>query len=230
MPNNRDPIISGDITWHTDPQMQAAHWDALALLDAGWQLRRLRYVPITGSGIVEALTPTHRAVVISSTDRNHGVHLPNTHIAQRLAATLAAFGQANKHDHIGDLAWLVSRHPNAGARPALPPRRDPIPDNKLLRQPPNLRAAFWLLAVLICDYGWTITDLGDPMVHGGFAATIPNDVTAIFPGGIPADGSAATALARLLPLLDQGSLHYLQRVNKADLHRARATAAHLAKS
>ncbi|MGV9798828.1 hypothetical protein ACWDTP_12305 [Mycobacterium sp. NPDC003449] len=229
MADHRAITVPGVDDSEIDPKLRVAHWDAIALLDAGWQLRRLRYVPITGAGIVEALTPTHRAVSICSTDRNHGVHLLHIHIAKRLAAALADFGQANQHDHIGDLAWLVSRHPNAGARPALPARRDPIPDDKLLRQPPNLRAAFWLLAVLICDYGWTVTDLGDPMVHGGFTAAIPNDVTAIFPGGIPADGSAATALARLLPLLDQGSLHYLQHINKADLHRARA-AAHLANS
>ena len=47
-----------------DPELRAAYWDALALIDSGWQLRRLRYIPATNAGVIVAHTPTGRPVTI----------------------------------------------------------------------------------------------------------------------------------------------------------------------
>lgn len=204
-----------------DLRVRAAYWDAVTLLDAGWMLRFLRYIPTTGAGIVIAHTPTHRGVSISSTDRRQPFVQEYASVVQRLAESVAELG-AGPGDRLSDLTWLLQGL-NAGRSRCTPAvRRDQIPDPRLQVQPPNLRAAYWMLGVLICDYHWQITDIGDPIAGGGFIADIPDDLTAIYPGGIPADGTAATTLARLIPLLDQGSLHYLRQVNGSDLAHSRS--------
>lgn len=198
-----------------DPELRAAYWDALALIDSGWQLRRLRYIPATNAGVIVAHTPTGRPVTITSTDADHtnGSQLPNIHIAVRRARAAATLGSTG--DRLGELAWLITA---AGATPRpMRPRRDHIPDPALTRQPANLRAAFWLLTTLVSDYHWRISDLGEPAAGGGFTADIPGDVTAIYPATMPADGTAAADLARLIPSLDPASLRYLRHTNPTDI-------------
>jgi hypothetical protein len=205
-----------------DPELRAAYWDALALNDAGWQLRRLRYVPFTDTGIIDAHTPTHRAITITTrtTLRHLPAHLPGTGNALRLAGQVAALGKSG--DRVDDLAWLIT-----GSLPparTIPPRRDPIPDPALTRQPSQLRIAFWLLATLVCDYSWHISHLGEDLAGGGFIADIPHDVTAVYPASAPIDGTAAAALARLIPALPGEGLQYLRHASTAALARAQAHA------
>jgi hypothetical protein len=199
-----------DIASDTDPEIRAAYWDALALIDAGWQLRKLRYIALTGAGALDVHTPTHRALTITSTNKLPHLELPGAHIAARLAETVGTLGRQGG-DRLGDLTWLLSDSVRS-PRPT-PPRRDHIPDPALSRQPANLRTAFWLLVTLVCDYEWQVSHLGDAVADGGFIADIPADVTAIYPATSSPDGSAGTALARLIPTLDHASLHYLRRAN-----------------
>lgn len=212
------PYIAPD----TDPQIRAAYWDALALIDAGWQLRKLRFVTLTGAGAIDVHTPTHRGLTITSTDGDLTLELPSAHIAVRLAASVGALGRLGG-DRLGDLTWLLSEH--VGAPRPTPPRRDAIPDPTLLRQPgTNLRTAFWLLVTLVCDYQWQVTDLGEAIAGGGFVADIPADAAVIYPASCQPDGTVAAALARLIPTLDHASLQYLRRANANPVNLAFARA------
>jgi hypothetical protein len=203
-----------------DPELRTAYWDALALNDAGWLLRRLRYVPFTDTGIIDAHTYTHRAITITSRTplRHLPAHLPGTGTALRLAGRVAALGKSG--DRVADLAWLIT-----GSLPTartIVPRHDPIPDPALTRQPNQLRFAFWLLGTLVCDYSWRISHLGEDLAGGGFIADIPHDVTAVYPASVPIDGTVATALARLIPALKGEELQYLRHTSTAALASAQA--------
>lgn len=215
------PTLPGITTSGNDPDMRAAYWDAVALLDAGWQLRKLRFIAATNAGAVDVCTPTHRSLTITSTDRRLHVNLPNTHLALRLARTVAILGRRDV-DSLSDLAWQLSSRAPAGSKALVSFGHTVIPDPRLNRQPVNLRTAFWLLAVLACDYQWRISGLGEDVAGGGFVADIPGDVTAIYPAAMPLDGTAAAALARLLPSLDQSSLQYLRRLSPVQLTKAHA--------
>ncbi|MDZ4269526.1 MAG: hypothetical protein U1D00_28245, partial [Mycobacterium sp.] len=82
-------------------------------------------------------------------------------------------------------------------------------------QQPTTRArtAAWLLARLVGKYGWDIQHLGEDIAGGGFIASIPGDVQAIFPATMAYDGTAAAALARMLPQVRAAEVRLLTRVN-----------------
>jgi len=211
-------IAGGD-----DPTLRVAYWDAIALLDAGWQLRKMRFVAATGAGAVDLCTPTHRGVTVESTDRaRRHLNLPNSHLAVRLAQAVAILG-ARGDDSLADLSWQLSAH-SPGPKPLVNFGHAHIPDPELSRQPVNLRTAYWLLTVLVCDYQWRLHSLGEEYVGGGFIADIPRDLTVIYPASTTPDGTAAAALARLLPSLDPSSLHYLRLLDPVMLAKTRATA------
>ncbi|GAT07691.1 hypothetical protein H7I77_09925 [Mycolicibacterium novocastrense] len=221
MATHRAPLVT-EIASESSAEIRAAYWDALALIDSGWQLRKLRFIALTGAGAIDVHTPTHRGLTITSADRHLHLELPNAHIAIRLAAAVGALGRKGG-DCLSDLAWLLSDQ--VGSPRPRPPRRDPIPDPTLLRQPSaNLRTAFWLLVTLVCDYQWRISDLGETVADGGFIAEIPADATVIYPGTCQPDGTTAAALARLIPTLDHASLAYLRHANTNPVNLAFARA------
>lgn len=228
-------------TDHLDPAVRRACWDALVLLDAGWQLRKLRFISSTGASALDVHTPTHRGLTITSTDPSHpyalphpgedGTHSPalpfaSTPHAVRLANAVAALGQRGG-DLLGDLSWALTDHMKTATHsPQSRPTRipDPVLTRQRRHQPPNFRTAFWLLSTLVCDYKWQISHLGDDLAAGGFLADIPNDVIAVFPASMAADGTEAATLARLIPHLDRFSLDYLRRTHPVTLAHARAQA------
>jgi hypothetical protein len=55
--------------------------------------------------------------------------------------------------------------------------------------------------------------LGEDIAGGGFIADIPDDVRAIFPATMEYDGTAAAALARLLPTLQAPDLALLKNLD-----------------
>lgn len=222
MTTYRTPAFPGTDT-DVDPTIRRAYWDALTLLDAGWQLRKMRFDPFAGTGAIDLHTPTHRALTIPSTGSMPTLPFAAADRAIRLAGIVATLGQRGG-DHLGDLQWLLSEHVHATTRTPQA-RRDQIPDPTLIahrvHQPANLRTAYWLLATLVIDYGWLISDLGDPIAGGGFIADIPDDLTAVFPASMQLDGTTAAQLARLIPKLDPRSLDYLRRIKPSDLAAAR---------
>ena len=75
------------------------------------------------------------------------------------------------------------------------------------------RTAAWLLARLVGKYGWEIQHLGEDIAGGGFIANIPGDVQAIFPAFMEYDGTAAAALARMLPQVPAREVRVLARLD-----------------
>ena len=55
--------------------------------------------------------------------------------------------------------------------------------------------------------------LGEDIAGGGFIANIPGDVQAIFPASMEYDGTAAAALARMLPQVPARELRVLARLD-----------------
>lgn len=200
-----------------DPLLQAAHWNALAVIDSGWQLRKVRYSHNTGVAALDVHTPTHRGLTITSANAVIPTRCTSTHLVVRLAQQIATLGQRGD-DLLGDLTWLLTEHTTTTRYPAL--RCDPIPDPMLQRrQPLALRRAFWLLVTIVGEHRWNVRHLGEDIAGGGFIADIPHDVLAVFPASIPPDGTAAAHLARLLPTLDTTAQNYLRRLDTAALTR-----------
>lgn len=216
------PAVPG-LDHETDPTLRRAYWDALTLLDAGWQLRKMRFDSYTRTAEIDLHTPTHRGLTIPSTGTVPTLPFVDADRALRLAQAVATLGQRGG-DYLGDLQWALSTHlPSPMRQPRS--RDDQIPDPNLAaqrtHQPLNLRTAFWLLATLVVDYGWLISDIGDPIAGGGFIADIPDDLTAVFPASMHLDGTTAAQLARLIPQLDPRSRDYLRRITPAALTAAR---------
>lgn len=211
-------------TDHLDPAVRRACWDALVLLDAGWQLRKLRFDSLTATGAIDVHTPTHRGLTITSADPAPTLAFTSTSHAIRLTHTIADLGRRGG-DLLGDLTWVLTDHLKQTTRAAPLPRPDRIPDPVLIEQrryqSPNFRAAFWLLSTLVCDYKWQVSHLGDDLASGGFLADIPHDVIAVFPATMLADGTVAATLARLIPRLNRLDLDYLRRTSPATLAHAR---------
>lgn len=204
----RAPAVSAPE--HADPTIRRAYWDALTLIDAGWQLRKLRFDSFTRTAVLDLHTPTHRAMTVTGAEPPSAIPFRHACCVIRLAEAVTNLGQRGG-DLLGDLQWLLASHLHTRRIPQ--PRRDHVPDPSLTAQPVALRTAFWLLATLVAGYGWQITDIGDEVAGGGFIAEIPDDLTAVFPSTTACnDTTAAAQLARLIPRLDRRSLHYLRQI------------------
>lgn len=196
---------------HADPTVRRAYWDALMLLDAGWQLRKLRFDSFARTAVLDLHTPTHRAMRVTGTEPAAAIPFREACRVIRLARAVTTLGQRGG-DLLGDLQWLLASHIQAPGR--IPqPRRDHVPDPALTTQPAPLRTAFWLLATLVADYKWQVTEIGEDIAGGGFIAEIPDDLTAVFPSTTAGDDTTTAAqLARLIPRLDRRSLNYLRHI------------------
>ncbi|MCT7373008.1 hypothetical protein [Mycolicibacterium llatzerense] len=221
MTTYRTPVVPG--VDHVDPTIRRAYWDAVTLLDAGWQLRKLRFDSFARTAAIDLHTPTHRAVTIHSTGIAPALPFAETARAFRLACAVASLGQRGGDD-LGDLQWQLTEHIRSTSLNPLA-RRDRIPDPNLIanrdHQPVNFRTAFWQLATLVADYGWHVSNIGDEIAGGGFIADIPNDLTAVFPASMADDGTTAAQLAQRIQKLDRRSLDYLRRATPTTLAAAR---------
>jgi hypothetical protein len=196
---------------HADPTICRAYWDAVTLLDAGWQLCRLRFDSFTRAAVLDLHTPTHRALKVTGTEPMSAIPFREAFRVIRLAEAVTSLGRRGG-DLLGDLQWLLASHLQTQRLPQ--PRRDHVPDPTLSAQPVALRTAFWLLATLVAGYGWQVTNLGEEVAGGGFIADIPDDdVTAVFPSAITVDDTTTAAqLARLIPRLNHSCVAYLRQV------------------
>jgi hypothetical protein len=209
---------NSDVAALTDPRLTRARNTALAVLDAGWQLRKLYYCPAAEVAALDVYTPAHRGLTVTSSQAvvPH-CQCSTSGLVIQLAQQVADLGHTGGGDLIGDLTWTLCEHTR---RYPPGPRRDPIPDPELGRQPLNLRTTYWLLATLVGGYHWEIQQLGEDIAGGGFLADIPGDVLAIYPAAMPADGTPATNLARMLAHLEPAGLDYLRTRTAAELSHA----------
>ena len=186
------------------PDVRAAYWDGVALIDAGWTLRRLDYDHSSATATFGAESPHHRMVTalhtVDEPDLGDRCGAGATH--RRLARRLAELATRNcDEDRLGELRMLLQAHAGPAPQPAL--SFTAISGVAKCAQPRGaVRACFWLLCTLACGYGWTIRQ-GEDVAAFGFIADIPGDCTVIYPGGMEPDGTDAGllghTLARLTP-------------------------------
>ena len=193
------------------PAIRDAYRTLESLHKSGWRLHALDYDTDTSTATVTAESPNHRMVTV---DWNRGTGQINRRQVNGVAAVflvkaahdVAYLGHADhtgpRRGQLDQLRWLAQ---GLGARRPAPRRRTALlPCLPTERQPSTMcRAAAWLMARLIGDYGWRITAIGEDIAGYGFIAELPGDVAAVYPAGMDDDGTPAAALARLLPLLDQ---------------------------
>jgi hypothetical protein len=78
-----------------------------------------------------------------------------------------------------------------------------------------VRIAYWW-SVALKRHGWKLYACGDAVAQHGFIAEIPcggaDPVLVVYPGGMPADGTEASALANHLARLGTSQRKYVQRV------------------
>lgn len=222
MSKHPNPTVPG--VTQVDPIVRRAYWDALTLLDHGWQLRKVRFQIGTGLGALDVHTPSHRAVTILSANPTIALPFPGADRAHRLAHDVATLGHRGD-DSLTDLQWALSDQIKSTSLTPQP-RRDMVPDPTLSKnrahQSINLRTGFWMLATLVVDYGWHVSNIGDEVAGGGFIADIPSDTTAVFPASMALDATTAAQLARLIPKLKSDEREYLRRLTAADLAAALA--------
>jgi hypothetical protein len=180
---------------------------------AGWRIHGLDYLAEAGEAAVSAENPTRRRVTVSwnrSTGQINRQQVSGSAVVYLVKAAhdiaylgnLDAIGpQRGRLDQLRDMARGLGQDPRADRRHWW--RSDPLPCLPAERQPSSkCRAAAWLMARLIGDYGWHLAEVGEATAAGGFIAEIPGDTLAVFPAGMDDDHTAAAALARLLPQLD----------------------------
>jgi hypothetical protein len=209
---------------HQPPaELVDAYWTAADLTEYGWPLKRLDFDAHTATAFVTAQTPSRRVVTVSWDLRGHRLarqQVPGWAAAMRLLKLAHDVAYLGEHDaETGDdlltqLCWLVqslNTGPRARRRwwcsdhlPTLPAREQPTA---------RARAAAWLIARLAAKYRWHIGYLGEDIAGGGFIVEIPGDVLAVFPATMDDDGTAAAALARLIPTLRRQDLALLQHLD-----------------
>ncbi|BBN50795.1 hypothetical protein [Mycobacterium avium] len=199
-----------------------AYWMIVDLAAYGWVPKRLEFDAHTATAFVTAAAPTRRIVTVSwdlRGDRAARQQVPGRAVSRRLidlARAVASLGQNDAEtgdEWLSQLCWLAQLHVRPAHRHHDHWRRsDPLPILSAQEQPRTRgRCAAWLIARLVGEYGWHVSDIGEEDVAGGgFVADIPGDVQAIFPATMEYDGTAAAALARMLPTLPCEDLYLLR--------------------
>jgi hypothetical protein len=193
------------------PDVVAAYWDGIELGDAGWVLRRLDYRAESQTAVVSVETPGHRIVTVTYS-LSPNLMRPGG-VVERLARRVAELGHRDRchgTSRLDELRMLLAARVRRATRVRV--SFAPLPGLAVCAQPrPALRAVFWLMHTLTCDYGWVVGDLAQEVAGYGFSAEIPGECAAVFPASMPDDGSAAALLARTLPQLCGVELLWLTR-------------------
>ncbi|KAA1248216.1 hypothetical protein F0Q45_21825 [Mycobacterium simiae] len=212
-----------------------AYWTVLDLATFGWHPKRLQFDAHIATAFVTAHSPARRTVTVSwdlRGNRTARQQVPSRAAARRLlelARLVASLGQHDAEtgeDWLTQLCWLVQGKVGSPHRHHRNWRcTDPLPTLAASEQPATRgRAAAWLIARLVAEYGWSVNHLGEDIAGGGFVADIPGDVRAIFPAAMEYDGTAAAALARMIPTLQTQDLHLLANLDYRALWAARSVA------
>lgn len=192
------------------PAVRDAYRTLQGLHKSGWRLHTLDYDADTSTATVIAETPQHRMVTVEWNRGTGQIHRRQINgvaavFLVKAAHDVAYLGHADttgpRRGQLDQLRWLVQGL--AGRRRAPHRRTAPLPCLPAQCQPsPQCRAAAWLMARLVGEYGWRITAVGQDIAQSGFIAEVPGDVAAVYPAGMDDDGTPAAALARILPRLD----------------------------
>ena len=206
---------------------------AVALIDAGWQLRTFGYRADSATGTVHAETPSGRVVTVSCTTdgTTWAQQVPEDSDTVGLARQIAELGardQQSGGDNLDHLRLIVQHR--AGRRPRLPRsawwRSDELPTLPADEQPRQAaRAAAWLIAYLSVECEWTIGHFGEDVAAGGFIAATPGGTLAVYPRPTRAhrmrdDGTPATMLALMIARLNASELMLLQHLDYRLLYAA----------
>jgi hypothetical protein len=207
-----------------------ACWSAVAIIDRGWQFKRLEFDDNTATAFVVAQSPTHRVVTVHWDLRGHRLgrqQVPGRRDAMHLLKFANDVASLGIHDAetgealLDQLCWLVQTL-STRVRPAGSWRcTDTLPTLPADEQPrPAVRAAAWLIARLTCEYNWWVRHLGEDIAAGGFLAEVPGDVLAVFPASMSDDGTAGAALARMMPTLSAVEVNLLRHLDYRTLWAA----------
>lgn len=202
-----------------------AYWQAADLAAHGWRIQRLTYDVDVATATVVARSPSRRVVAVSWDLRGDRVWRqqvpgPAAKYLLRFAAATAHIGALDAEtgdENLVQLCWLLQVRQRPEVRRSWR-RTDALPIVAASEQPSAAgRAAAWLIARLTIKYRWRIFDLGGEVAGGGFLAHIPADALSIFPSTMDDDGTAAAALARLVPALSGRDLAVLRRLDYESL-------------
>jgi hypothetical protein len=205
-----------------------AYWDAITLIEKGWQLTRFDYDARIGSGTVSALTPGGRAITVGhrlhgKAGRHHGVQFrgPLGDLARKVAGLGVLDCRRGDDELLTALRWLVQSRAKAPHRPEAPPQIGRLPTLPAAQQPtPSVRAAAWIIAALVVEKHWRIACVGQDVAAGGFLAEVPGEVLAVYPSTMAADGTSAATLARLVGRFSHHECALLERLDYHALYAA----------
>ena len=202
------------------PDLRRAYWAAIALADQGWQLRRLAYHGPDRAGVVVA--QSRSGLVATTTTGPQARGLPADPGLLELAEAIAELGlvdSSSGSQRVEELCWLVQAHTGTSASRGRPRCTNAIP-GIVHQPPPSTRAAAWLAAELVNEYGWHVHSFGLDIAAGGFIADIPGEAMVIFPATIADDGTPAASLARLVGGLSMAELRVLAHLDYQELYAA----------
>jgi hypothetical protein len=207
VPVGHAPIPGVEESQQPIPQVREAYWYGTRLTHHGWIIRRVGATNQRGFFVAE--TPRGRSVTVHGGRRDSAALDLDGQFADAITV-LDRLGVRDGHDHIRDLALLLSAHAVPRRPAGLRWRTWHIPGVAPAAQPVAVvRAAYWFAATLTDDYGWELTEFGSPTAGGGFIADIPGETIAIYPATMPDDGTTASALARLLAGMNPAEIRTL---------------------
>jgi len=193
------------------PEVRPLYWWARDLQARGCLLQSVHYSPSEPAAVVSVRLPSHRVVHVL---RNGSNQSAPTDLPTVLAEAVFQLASGGWVDEINNILALL-RNSRLLIQPQ-PASRSYAHIPGFISQPARpVRVAYWWANALQAR-GWRLSALGDLVARGGFIAEIPEGlgppVWAIYPRGIPEDGTAATALANSLQRLTFEQRRYLERL------------------
>lgn len=188
------------------------YWWAKDLRASGDILVDARFDAATMAASVTVRLASYRVVeVVRHCDDKP--RLPHD-VATLIAEAVWRLGSLGWTDELDEVIGLLRRLGVAAMPAAVKPSTAHIPG--WVRQPDSaVRIAYWW-AVALKRHGWKLFACGEAVAQYGFVAEIPcaegDPALVVYPRGMPADGTEASALANHLARLGSGQRKCVQRV------------------
>lgn len=196
-------VITG-VAVHAQPLagIRPLYWWARELRRRGDTLVDLRFDTFTKAATVTVRLASYQVVTVVRRHDNKAA-LPHD-LPTLIAEGVWRLGSLGWTAELAAVAELLGRLGLIIA--AVPAKRCTRPVPGWVTQPDRaIRTAYWW-AVALKHHGWKLYACGNDVAAGGFIAEIPNTAggmdLVIYPGGMPDDGTEASALANHLGRLD----------------------------